>query len=310
MTENCNSHILSRKSQFKLMIEFSPKTERHPKILYKYLDWSNVNHQKLFLESPSIFFSSPNFFNDPFDIWIPLRYDLLTKADLRAKYWILLKNSKYGFYPYNNKDISKIIDDILEKGPLSTDQGIEETSKKHRDIDRKFYGIFCMSANPRNKLMWSHYSNNHKGFVVGFNSKMLFESIRGIFLGPVIYLSEFKIPIIIPEIDPRDDMPLIKQLYFKSNDWKYEKEYRIIKIINAEKVESHNLDTLEVKLNDRNIIYDTLSVTKIIFGPKMPQTQKLDLYLRIQESEMFENVKFFEARLNKSFFKLDFHRIE
>lgn len=90
-------------------------------------------------------------------------------------------------------------------------------------------GVFSLTRSWDNTLMWSHYTNSHKGFCIGFNrNSPLFKKeikVNGsqFSLKPVEY-SENRIKIPIErgmKIDPNF-------LLTKSIDWKYEKEERLI----------------------------------------------------------------------------------
>ena len=93
-------------------------------------------------------------------------------------------------------------------------------------------GIVSLSRDPKNILMWSHYADFHKGFVVEFKiPKKLPLSQRGnidswLFPLPITY-SEQR-PVYKYGID-NDDESLKKLLLTKSDIWSYEQEERVIK---------------------------------------------------------------------------------
>jgi hypothetical protein len=77
--------------------------------------------------------------------------------------------------------------------------------------------------------MWSHYSNFHKGFCIGFSVKNLLDSLIFGKIGKVEYTMNY--PKIKPRIAKKDDQlmsNLFTQTYTKASDWKYEKEYRFM----------------------------------------------------------------------------------
>lgn len=92
-------------------------------------------------------------------------------------------------------------------------------------------GVFSLSKNWNNSLMWAHYTESHKGFCVGFDSKHNF------FLN---YLStDKKTSKTIKDVvysDKRVEIPMtfdqadlgFEPFITKSLDWKYEEEIRII----------------------------------------------------------------------------------
>ncbi len=60
-------------------------------------------------------------------------------------------------------------------------------------------GLFSLSADPYNILMWSHYSLNHSGFVIGFDTKSLSNDYDFDYIEPMIYQQEY--PIILGQDD-------------------------------------------------------------------------------------------------------------
>lgn len=87
-------------------------------------------------------------------------------------------------------------------------------------------GVFCMSRTPCNTLMWSHYANSHKGFVVEFRISMNAprELVEFILPFKVDYVNER--PILNWALSGGENL---KQYYLtKSLDWEYEQEERII----------------------------------------------------------------------------------
>lgn len=85
-------------------------------------------------------------------------------------------------------------------------------------------GCISFSLHPVSKLMWSHYSDDHRGFCIEYRRQDSFllasEECR-----PVLYRSS------LPEVelgDPRKTSPLADLLFWtKSEVWEYEHEWRL-----------------------------------------------------------------------------------
>ena len=117
------------------------------------------------------------------------------------------------------------------------DKDLEEINKKlSEDIDREFcVGSLCNDY--KNKLMWSHYAEGHKGFCIEYDfSNGLKELESGLIL-PVIYSEErVKYPWSVLFVDNKDNeandlvgaYAKILTLVSKDEMWNYEKEWRII----------------------------------------------------------------------------------
>lgn len=199
-----------------------------PKVLYKYRDWG-LKFNKSILENFEIYFSSPSQFNDPFDSTIPVRYDLLSKSEIIKKSYELLKDED----PFlSRKAIRSESKSRLKSGYYKNKKSQKEFQIEYRN---KNFGIFSLSSDPKNIIMWSHYSNSHKGFCVGFDTEKLLEYIHSKFQhdGPIIDLYDVIYQAEYPIFDPKNltaENFAEEPLRVKSSSWKYESEYRLISI--------------------------------------------------------------------------------
>ena len=78
-------------------------------------------------------------------------------------------------------------------------------------------GCLSLSATATNVLMWSHYAQNHEGYVIGFDAD---HEYFGESVSPVIYSS------VRPPHNPFEHRHSGAIFYTKSADWSYEQEYR------------------------------------------------------------------------------------
>ncbi|MBK9477685.1 MAG: DUF2971 domain-containing protein [Bacteroidetes bacterium] len=175
----------------------------------------------------------------------------------------------YKYYSLNSYSISSVVNHFVYyssandfNDPFDTKILDIQLLQKASFEQEKF---FCMSGLNDNILMWSHYSNCHKGFCVEYSDftdkEIQSLKIRGIFpndapnekLGiirnarKVQYMSTSEIEDIISQIphDEKEFLKLYKSLktkeeqkslidkiqktsFIKHNDWCYEKEYRIV----------------------------------------------------------------------------------
>ena len=120
-------------------------------ILYKYRSFGEYA-DKIILNS-ELNFASHTSFNDPFDCNLEHR-DFCSYTDEEFESYCQ-KEGKQG------ADKEKYLTDLSE-----------ELIKAKSEV-----GILCMSQDYKNILMWSHYSEYHKGLCFGFDSR-LFEDIR------------------------------------------------------------------------------------------------------------------------------------
>ena len=135
-----------------------------------------------------------------------------------------------------NRDLARVLTIINETTPI--DEGyVSEARKKYgtlyvrelaaEQISRRL-GIVSFSEDPRNPLLWAHYTTNGSGFVVGYDKEMIASLSSGEDpLRPVTYVD--RLPVVL---SPTDLTPLAGRLSAllstKSSHWDHEKEWRLI----------------------------------------------------------------------------------
>lgn len=82
--------------------------------------------------------------------------------------------------------------------------------------------VCCFSKSKNNKLMWSHYADNHQGMVLEYDISFDLDLFQ--YAIPVTYHEQ------LPEINfmAQEDKSIVSVLKNKSQDWSYEREVRII----------------------------------------------------------------------------------
>ena len=194
-----------------------------PETIYKYRDWKNGNHKKN-LTNQEIFFSSPRLFNDPFDCRLQIAYYKLKEDENLAKdYFSIFVERQLPHLTKHQKEIE--VQRLISEGRFKDDEYIYEANQKSIEQLHDIYGVLSLTAVKDNILMWAHYSNDHHGFCVGFDSIKLFEYFGG-GGGKINYEDNY--PIILPT----DDLivQMAKQTHTKASFWDYEIEYRLSKM--------------------------------------------------------------------------------
>lgn len=231
-------------------------------LLYKYRSWIRPYHQDCLLKN-ELYFSSPKDMNDPFDFKIPPNFALLNTDESIAQYF--------------NEGISKItVAQIERMGGIEQmkrkmyDRFTLELSQTQRDFEENFFptidrhfGVICLSHVWDSVLMWSHYSDNHFGFCLGFEQKALLETCKFGSQGIVQY-DRF------PDINPltaNDPKTIIMQSFFKAPGWSYESEFRIVKLEYPDEL-SHDM---------RIHKYPDTCLKEIILGLRTSDEDKADL---------------------------------
>jgi len=177
--------------------------------IYKYHPINN--HLYDLILNHEIWFSNPNSFNDPYDCNIHIK-PLKSKEEL---YRALKKINK-------GKEIDKDTVNKIENADESKLNTFYDTLQNSSFFINRVLGISCFSYNFDNTLMWSHYTNNHKGVCLRFEPKYDKEFFR--LSLDVQYTKKY------PIIDLVKDNPIVvlsKLSRYKHINWKYEDEIRI-----------------------------------------------------------------------------------
>lgn len=191
------------------------------RILYKYRCLDKDFHLRILTDN-EIYFSSPQDFNDPFDCGVTPNFSLLNSEERINKFVDRIVTSAKNSDP--TLDVEKNRRDFKSRLMTDFEGTIEVFRRLHYKQQIQTYGIFSLSRFWDSVLMWSHYSDHHKGFCVGFRSDKLKE-IKEFSMGqPVKYGDDF------PEIDPLDEDFLkvhIQEVGSKAKSWEYEGEFRL-----------------------------------------------------------------------------------
>lgn len=255
-----------------------------PEILYKYKPWKNEFAQNILFKN-EIFLPSPTKFNDPYEGATPFEYEAgeLTPEN------IFLKMRSMALLEHPDWDENRIhayVYAYQQKNLLFDDAHKEKQYKRFKKKIETKYGILSLTTKRNNFLMWSHYADSHSGFCVGFDSKLLFNSIKG-GLAPVNYQKT------IPRFKLFEDITEFSQklLGTKSDIWEYEDEYRLIKQGASNKVFIVPKDCLR----------------ELILGVKMNFKTKNLIIEHVRNN--LPNCIIYETKLNMANFQIDLMQI-
>ena len=239
---------------------------------------------------------SPQYFNDPFDCYLSLNTDeyekryllnvikkqnLLDELNIENAFTLVEFNKLWNSYTkeryYSSEEWSSVLRNIMEKKSEEFDDKIRrilrqcrvEIEDKLSYLQTKKIRVSCFSSFKsiddflKNILMWSHYSDNHRGFCVEYDmssfkksfeenvspddfhhnkdiyldGKMRFSIKAGLF--PVMYGSQvvslptrelLKSKIVSNKLisSYNIDKAVYRSYLTKSSNWSYENEWRII----------------------------------------------------------------------------------
>lgn len=205
--------------------------------LYKYLQPARLD----VLEHKRIRFTQPGEFNDPFEFRPQIRsaasdadvlsfveknfdrlvdeelakYGALVTPDVQRRLKELLPLNKTGVLEQFRRLQPHVLDDLAKSIDSSLNQNV---------------GVLCLSEVKDSILMWGHYTDNHRGFVVGFDSDHGFFAKRRSEQDEFGFLRKVNYQRERPEVMLSDtSSPAWFQT--KSEQWAYEREWRIVSVL-------------------------------------------------------------------------------
>jgi hypothetical protein len=256
-----------------------------PSILYKYRDWSVKNHRKL-ISNQEIYFPRPSEFNDPFDGNIPVRWDLMTYEECFKKNLDIINIA------HKDKDqrlVREYAKKVTDEKTLWHPDKLKKERPEQLEKWNSIIGLFSLSSIPDNILMWSHYSFNHTGFVVGLDSESLMDKYDFDYIDPIVYQEDY--PLITGDDDTT--IQFHKKFFHKSELWKHENEWRISK---------NHIEKRVVKLKPETI-------KQIIVGCRT-SAKETDNIIKLTRKHLGFSVQIMKATQNVDNFKITIDTIE
>ena len=170
-----------------------------------------------------------------------------------------------------------------------------EATKSHRERlceqvqlrSSSITGILCLSGKWDNILMWSHYTDDHKGFVIEFSGSHDFFGKR---LIKVRYSDQR--PLLGNRPDGWNDGALF---HTKSKDWEYEDEYRKFESFGKQRqlpngnifVEFPEISEIDPKKWPVHLIDVTPSaIRKIILGYRISEDTEVRLFKALRDDRL------------------------
>ena len=178
-----------------------------PLIIYKYTDPETANK---ILITNTLMFSNPLDFNDPFDCHHAMVDWKLTEEGI-------VKTVNRAFSKLNRQERRNKIQELSRNKNIAIATYKDAYEKTKGDM-----GICCFSKNCDNLLLWSHYTDKHKGICIGFSLKPATEYY---FIREV----EYPIKMVKKNFFTDENVETLKYLVLtKSHYWEYEEEVRAV----------------------------------------------------------------------------------
>lgn len=261
-------HLSSRERRQWLCSSRNPHSIQDHRHLYKYqaLDWeveTSVHKARSLLVYNRIWAAAPGTLNDPNDMrFVPV----LSSDPVVRRRWTQSHMELLAHLPPVQR--------LQRKRQLERLKVTPAMAANLQQVVNENTGVFSASPSPRERLMWSHYADAHKGFCVQFAP---YEDALFLVAKPMVYGNQFPTVNIPSKPVTQDEHYLIK-----STDWSYEREWRVV-----------------LPLNDCAVQLRPAAVSGVIFGAMAkPETIKTVLNL-LKERQQLGNppVKVYKAQL-------------
>lgn len=186
------------------------------KFLYRYYRFDNYT-EKIFT-SNEIYFQIPSKFDDPLDS----KLSYVLKGTKEEKQRFLKRNLLLARPDLTYQDINEI-----SAEPSNIEKFFDVFCKRQNER-RDELGIYCLTTLKDNILMWTHYSDNHKGFCVEFDSQNyeFFQQALPVEYSKVMPTLNV-LDITVGETH-KNANKLAELLLIKAEDWRYQNEWRLV----------------------------------------------------------------------------------
>ncbi len=251
-----------------------------PKTLYKYRSWSSEFHKTL-LSGNEIFLSSPADLNDPFDASLPFRYkqEEMTPDNIYKK---LIEVGRREWPDMSEQELQELAFERQNSGVFENGDYWKEQHARSKESMHKSFGIFSCTTKNDNLLMWAHYADCHRGFCVGLDSEILYDTVGGV-IRPVNYAESFPV---MPLFEQKTSY-MIEMLNTKSPEWGYEDEYRLTKS----------------GASNKPFQLPNEAIKEVVLGCNMSHEHRKEI-IEVLDSKL-PHVEIFEAKTSLEYFKLD-----
>lgn len=292
------------KSDIKRALQIKYKNTPNKIFKYRYVNPSSLKN----LEDDTVWQADPLSFNDPYDCAMLI-------DDKTSISNIFIRNNFDRFISENNQSIQQIKKEVIESARKSKDPlteilnslNLQESEiQELRNMDQKIYDSYinkyikihriCSFSKERDSLlMWSHYSEHHKGFCIEYSLDVLPEnSLLITQLFPVIYSRSIYDTKTILEHQGKDyfnQFMWTLAAITKSEDWKYEKEWRLISVSKTPIQPFKMPKPTAIYLGTRFDVEDPLSEEKRILNKRLLEiisTKNIPCYKMSLSTTKFE----------------------
>ena len=280
-------------------------------IFYKYLPPERID----ILQNRLIRFTQPNALNDPFEAR-PNFHALATREGFASAFADTIRQAPpiwehCRLVTQTNLD-QQAFTDKVERDPDYAEQVYNNLglSNLHTYARKRTYelcnvvGILSLSETPDNLLMWSHYAEEHTGFVLMFDNSHDFFKGETPLPGfakpePVQYKSERPSTTI-------EEVTMSDIFFTKGSDWQYEKEWRYLKFLNDADKRHETPNTPSVEL----FRLPPKCIRGVILGCRSSKELKDTIVALRHDDPEFEHLQIQQAGALTKYYRLGIKEVE
>lgn len=195
-----------------------------PKMLYKYRKFDLFSLKML--TNGTVYFSDPRNFNDPLDC----KPEILVDVDLDSLEGLCMRMTDQSSKILHECKLAAAFhqgDTTEKEAYLIYLLGNRVKEVLHSDLGMN--GVLSLAESWSCPLMWSHYGDQHNGICLGYETRSSYELIKNIdYEGTRCIKCSDLVDSYINGCSTAKER--IKDAFFftKANDWKYEREWRLI----------------------------------------------------------------------------------
>ncbi|MYE47541.1 MAG: DUF2971 domain-containing protein [Chloroflexi bacterium] len=135
-----------------------------------------------------------------------------------------------------NRELAKALTDINEKSPV-TEEDVRRAREEHGSLFTRQlfaeqastrFGIVSFTTDPHHPLMWSHYTADGSGFVIGYDAAAIRRIAAQEDLLRAVQYGNAPPPILDPIVLVWPESNLPGLLSAKGEHWSFEQEWRLI----------------------------------------------------------------------------------
>lgn len=277
--------------------------------LYKYLPPSRIS----VIRDCIIRFTQYGDFNDPFEL-NPNINRIAEEEEIRNlvdRDFVQLIEDEYSKHPIISAYISKESFILLaesqrehvKNGVIGMErQLVGLLPEMLQKTTNSLLGALSLSEIRNHELMWSHYANEHRGYVIGFDVDHQFFNQKRTDVDELRHLRK---------IDYREKPPVInlmntsgEELFFvKSLKWEYESEWRMLMpLADSSKVIERQSYPIHL------FSFPVETVSEVILGARMSDEDKGVLKTLVNDKK-YEHVKLFQAELDNASFGIVINQV-